>query len=220
MTPKLDYVPRHDDRNRLFRITAAPMDAMGLWDTSVFWTPSATILNQYSEGACVGGGVTNELGASPHRHKIYNDLLFDVYRRAKEIDEWEGVDYDGTSVRAGMMVGRERKWWTGFGWAFNMDELRTALEHSPVVIGVEWREGMYSAPEGVLSAKGEVVGGHCILLTGYTKRHRKIKGPAYRIRNSWGDDWGLNGSAYMDPAGLEEILFGAGGEAAFPTGKS
>lgn len=214
MTPVLDYVPRLDERNRLYRVTATPID------TSIFWTPSALVLNQYSEGACVGGGVTHELGASPRRKRINNDLLFNVYNRAKEIDEWEGVDYDGTSVRAGMMVGRERGWWTGFHWAFNMSELRTALNDSPVVIGVEWRDGMYEAPDGVLTATGPVVGGHCILVTGYTKRHRKLRGPAYRLRNSWGNDWGLNGSAYIAPDGLEAILFGAGGEAAVPVGKA
>lgn len=164
--------------------------------------------------------MTHERGASPTRSRIYNDLLFDVYNRAKEIDEWEGVDYDGTSVRAGMMVGRERKWWSGFNWAFNMNELRNALSIAPVVIGVEWRDGMYEAPGGILEATGPVVGGHCVLITGYTRRHRKLRGPAYRIRNSWGADWGLNGSAYMAPAGLESILFGAGGEAAVPVGKT
>lgn len=220
MTPKLDYVPRLDDRNKLHRVAALQETSSLLEDTSVFWQPPAIVLNQYAEGACVGGGVTHARGTRPGRGKIFNQMMFDVYNRAKQIDEWEGVDYEGTSVRAGMMVGRENGWWTGFKWAFDTHDVRAALETGPLVIGVEWREGMYTAFGGQLRPKGKVVGGHCVVLTGYTRHHKRLGGPAFRIRNSWGDDWGLNGSAYIKVDDLNLILFEAGGEAAVPIGKT
>jgi hypothetical protein len=226
MRPTLDYVPRLDERNRAHRVTAAP----DLMHTARYWTPGTVITDQGREGACVGHGVTNEWLASPVRGRFpglswigteiaANRLALDIYNRAKAIDEWEGVDYDGTSVRAGMLVGRERGWWSGFSWAFTMTELRTALEAGPVVLGVEWRDDAYEAPDGILHATGRAVGGHCILLTGYTPRHRTIGGPAWRLRNSWSKSWGLAGNAYIPHADLDRILFRAGGEAAVPVGR-
>jgi hypothetical protein len=226
-----DYRPRLVEANRQFRVQGA-YQFPSLAEKSRYWAPGV-VLDQGAEGACVGFGCVGEALASPARWRPVDPDTpgpwahlnpaqrgaFDVYRRAKEIDEWEGVDYDGTSVRAGMLVGRERGWWGGFRWAFNMADLRAALEEGPVVVGVEWYGGMYEAPNGILEVEGSQVGWHCILLTGYTPRHRTIKVPAYRVRNSWGASWGLRGSAYIWDEALNRILFQAGGEAAVPIGR-
>ena len=214
--PVLDYKPRLDERNLAYRVTAASPE---LLSRSRYWTPGA-ILNQQAEGACVGFGVTAEAMASPVRNRVGdgNVMARGVYRRCLQIDEFEGERDEGTSVRAGMLVGRERGWWTGFRWALNMNELRAALEEGPVVIGVEWREGMYEAPRGTLTPLGPVVGGHCILVTGYSPNYRN-GGPFYRLRNSWGPSWGINGSAYITAPSLQRILFGSGGEAAVAIGR-
>lgn len=211
-----DYMPRLDDRNLPYRVAAAPP---ALTERSRFWAPPLTVLDQGREGACVGHGVTHEYGASPVRGKVSNALAYEVYRAAQRIDEWEGENYSGTSVRAGMLVGRDRGWWEGFRWALNMGELRAALELGPVVIGVDWYEGMYDAPGGIVRPTGRVVGGHCLLITGYTPRHPGIRSPAWRLRNSWGRTWGINGTAYIPSGDLGQILFAAGGEAAVPTGR-
>lgn len=233
MTRTFDYVPRLVEANLPYRVATPEPN---LIQRSRFWVPGV-VLDQGAEGACVGFGCTAEAMASPVRWGPVDPDIHgpwatinpaqraagEVYRRAKEIDEWEGVDYDGTSVRAGMLVGRERGWWEGFRWALNMVELRTALELGPVVVGVEWRSSMYEAPGGVLTATGHVVGGHCILVTGYTPLRRfagsLANGPAYRLRNSWSASWGANGSAYIRADELDRILFGSGGEAAVPIGR-
>lgn len=214
--PRLDYVSRLDPRNLAHRITAT----QDLSQKSVLWTPGPVVLDQGEEGACVGFGTSGEAAASPVRvPHITNDVAFSVYNRAKEIDEFEGVDYEGTSVRAGMLVGREKGWWTGFQWATNIPAFLTALQTGPVVIGLEWWDGMYDAPNGILRATGKVVGGHCILVTGYTPKHPVLRVPAFRLRNSWGPSWGLNGSAYIEASALEDLVFGRGGEAAVPVGR-
>ena len=224
-----DYRPRLDERNRAYRISTADPE---LLNRSRYWVPGP-VLDQGREGACVGFGCTGEAMASPVRVRmdrwatygqapVGNEAALGVYRRAKEIDEWEGVDYEGTSVRAGMLVGRERGWWSGFRWAFNMLELRAALEEGPVVIGVDWYSGMYETDGGSLFPVGQVVGGHCILVTGYSPRRKvgSITSPAFRLRNSWSADWGVNGSAYIAADNLDKILFQAGGEAAVPVGRA
>jgi hypothetical protein len=224
----LDYRPRLDPRNLAYRVTAADPT---LPRRSRYWTPGV-VLDQGQEGSCVGHGVVGEYLASPVRGRfirqnrpgpyfadVGHEEAVAVYNRAKQIDEFEGVDYDGTSVRAGMLVARERGWVSGFRWALNMLELRAALEEGPVVIGVEWRDGMYEPVAGALRPVGPVVGGHCLLVTGYTPNKWKF-GPHYRLRNSWGAGWGNNGSAYIAELDLEDILFGSGGEAAVPTGRA
>ncbi len=220
-----------DPRNKQYRVVAAPDDLM---QRSRYWVPGP-VLDQGREGACVGFGCTAEYAASPVRGpllrdiagvtqktptEVGNNLAQGIYRRAQQIDEWQGENYSGTSVLAGMKVGQERGWWSGYRWALNMAELRAAIEEGPVVIGIEWRSGMYRAPGGILAVSGEVVGGHCILITGYTPRHRKLKVPAYRLRNSWSEDWGINGSAWIAADDLDRILFQAGGEAAVPVGRA
>jgi Papain family cysteine protease len=233
MTPTLDYRPRLDDRSRAYRVTAPAVD---LGARSRYWTPGAVVTDQGEEGACVGHGVVNEWMASPVRgnpvkafggaplnaQQAADQLAYRAYRDAQRIDEWEGEQYDGTSVLAGMKIGQQRGWWSGYRWAFNMTELRAALEDGPLVIGVEWREGMYEADGGALYPVGRVVGGHCILVTGYTPRRRvgTCTGPAYRLRNSWGAEWGIRGTAYIAADSLNAILFRAGGEAAVPTGRT
>lgn len=215
-----DYHPRLDPRSRSYRVGAPSAD---LSLQSRFWVPGSVVTDQGSEGACVGHGVTNEWLASPARGRsteyTANRLAQQIYREAQKIDEWEGEDYEGTSVRAGMLVGRARGWWEGFRWAFNMAELRTALEEGPIVIGVEWRERMYAANAGRVVVGGQVVGGHCLLLTGYTPHHLGLRSPAYRWRNSWGVSYGINGSAYIATADLDSILFRSGGEAAVAIGR-
>jgi hypothetical protein len=225
--PTLDYAPRLVEANRAYRITAD----RDLSLQARYWTPGTVVTNQGAEGACVGHGVVNEYLASPVRGRPWvaggfvtptqasNLTANDVYHDAQKIDEWEGEAYDGTSVRAGMLVGRQRGWWSGFQWAFTMPELRTALETGPVVIGVEWTESMYTAPNAQVRVSGSVVGGHCLLLTGYSPNWNKL-GPHYRWRNSWGPSYGANGNAYIAAHSLSAILFDSGGEAAQPVGRA
>lgn len=225
----LDYVARLDERNRAHRLTAADPSLMM---KARWWSPGYPVLDQGQEGACVGFGCTGEAMASPARVKPWMTdtglplseapirAAQKVYRRAKEIDEWEGVDYEGTSVRAGMLVGRERGWWTGFRWAFSMLELRAALEEGPVVIGVEWFDSMYeTGPFGDVTVSGPSVGGHCLVITGYSPNYRG-RGPRYRWRNSWGSEYGVHGNGYIRPELLDRVLFKAGGEAAVAIGRS
>lgn len=59
--------------------------------------------DQGSEGACVGFGTGRALS-------ILNRVRYDgfaLYHHAQRIDEWDGEEYDGTSVRAGMDVARK-----------------------------------------------------------------------------------------------------------------
>lgn len=220
--PTFDYVPRLDPRNRNYRV-AAPVENL---NTRARWWTGGVILDQGQEGSCVGHGVVAEYLASPVRGRVPDprpenghELAVQVYDRARQIDEFEGDFTEGTSVRAGMLVGREHGWYDGFRWAFNLTDLRAALEQGPVVVGIDVREAMYDTDTvGDWHPDGPSVGGHCCLITGYSPNYKR-RGPRYRIRNSWGPDWGDGGNAYIAPDDLNLILFRSGGEAAVPAGR-
>src|SRR5215204_1151260 len=63
-------------------------------------------LDQLNQGSCVGHGWTHWENCKPKGHAVQQQHPYAVawYERAKEVDEWWGTDYEGTSVRAGAKV--------------------------------------------------------------------------------------------------------------------
>jgi hypothetical protein len=185
-----------------------------------------TVLDQGSEGACVGFGWTAELLAKPFAPLVQpskavgENKALEIYRAAKGIDEWEGEDYSGTSVLAGAKVVKNSGYIGGYRWCFGIEDVRDAvLNVGPVVIGIPWYEDMYhTLPSGLVKVGGKVVGGHCITLTGYHAAmiiEGKIR-PVFRWRNSWGTEYGVKGSGFIEYNDLAALLKGTGGEACVP----
>lgn len=92
--------------------------------------------DQGSEGACVGFAVSRLQTLANRR--VYN--AFSVYYRAKQVDEWPGENYDGTSLRAGLEVIRTEgaplrnstdfrldAGITEYRWLTSVDEIRAVL---------------------------------------------------------------------------------------------
>lgn len=224
--PRLDWTPRHDPRSLKYlvrnRLTVTEI-------VPRFWTPGA-VLDQGYEGACVGFGWTGELIAKPRPHTVSpergNQYARDYYYRCKEIDEWEGVDYEGTSVLAGAKVAKELGYITEYRWATSITDVRdSVIQEGPVVIGIPWLSGMYETRRsGLVEVTGDEVGGHCILLTGYHPRMRIVgedwysRYEVFRWRNSWGTGYGKSGSGLIRAEDLRDLLSGWG-EACVPIGR-
>lgn len=236
--PRLDWNPRLDERSRRFAIsTLVPVQP----EVRKLWTPGP-LFDQGREGACVGFAWTGELCASPCPDYTVpqttgNQYASAYYRRCKQIDEWEGEDYSGTSVLAGAKVGRERGAWESYYWCFNMEDVRNAvISTGPVVIGVPWYRSMYrTADNGLVTVDKDsgLAGGHAILLTGYhpnlrlnqNGRYQYLR--AFRWRNSWGGAYGYlntrtgqrNGNGWIAYAQLEELFTMWGTEACIPVNR-
>jgi hypothetical protein len=212
-----DWLSKHDPQSRDYAIREAVRPVPR--NTSRFWTPGP-VLDQGSEGACVGMGCAGEASASPNRIRgVDFAYAFGWYKRAQQIDGQPGEAYSGTSVLAGMKVGVERGVWDGYRWAFGIqDVVQALLQLGPVVIGIDWYDSMYETkPDGEVVVSGNLVGGHCILLTGYSPSYGRL-GETIRWRNSWGPSYGKNGNGYIRSGQLAELLQ-QNGEAAIPVGR-
>lgn len=207
-----DWTPKFDVRSRQFPIRTLLSD---LKPRSYTWSCEPK-LNQGNEGACVGFGMAHELAARPAPVTgITNKSALNIYGKAKEIDEWEGEDYEGTSVHAGAKVVKNLGLITEYRWAFNVQDVLLTLGYrGPVVVGINWYEGMEEPnANGLILAKGELLGGHCVCLRGIN-----VKTGLVRVRNSWGEEWGDKGDAFL-PFGDLERLLKEDGEACVPIGR-
>lgn len=146
-------------------------------------------LDQGQEGACVGFGWAHELAARPTPVAgITNERAFAIYRRAKQLDQWAGENYEGTSVIAGaktvMELGylKEYRWALGPGAAAAENDLALAVGYKgPAVMGTYWYNDMFTPDaQGYLRPTGGIAGGHCYLVHGYNLKM------GYKVWNSWG----------------------------------
>jgi Papain family cysteine protease len=221
MTRTFDWVSKHDERSRNYPMRAIigqPAKTAKLWR-------EGPVLDQGSEGACVGFGWTAELLAQPFvpasvpTVPVAQNFALEVYNSAKRIDEWAGENYDGTSVLAGAKVIQQKGFIGGYRWCFGIEDVRdSVIAHGPVVIGIPWFSGMYETGKwGIVNVTGDMVGGHCITITGYHPRKWTPSGrvEAFRWRNSWGTSYGRNGSGWIRYDDLA-LLLKDQGEACVP----
>lgn len=214
--PRLDRVPQWDEKNEqynereILEMFAVPQTGPRSYGWRLlYW------LNQGNDGACVGFSWTHELGAWPAPVVVTDEFAFGVYHQAQTLDEWAGEAYEGTSVLAGAKAVHQRGYMDEYRWATSLDDLVLAVGyHGPAVIGVDWLDGMFQPrPSGLVEVTGNVAGGHAILIVGISL-HPELKGekisePVFRLRNSWGRDWGHNGDCYVKLSDMPK-LFGGG----------
>lgn len=201
VTRVFDRRVRFDERSRNYPVRA--LIAADARPRSYTWRCEKW-LDQGREGACTGFALAHEAAGRPVVVAgITNITAQDVYHRARELDEWPGEDYEGSSVLGAMKAGMERGWYKEYRWAFGEADLALAIGHcGPAVLGINWYEGMLT-PDlfGKIRVSGAVAGGHAILCNGYNARRRE-----YRLHNSWGEDWGQRGECIIGADDMARLL--------------
>jgi hypothetical protein len=190
-----------DEQSRTFPIRA--LIPRGTVPRSYTWRCSVT-LDQGSSSACTGFSVAQEAAARPVVVPGITNLIGRaLYERAKQLDQWPGEGYDGSSVLGAIKAGAEKGWYPEYRWAFSEKDLCLAVGFSgPAVLGINWYEGM-SSPDatGLIKVTGRLQGGHAILCVGVN-----VKTKLYRLHNSWGPGWGKNGECFIAAADLARLL--------------
>lgn len=192
---------------------------------SYTWSNGGVVLDQGAEGACVGFGWAHELAARPSVVKAVDAFkALEIYREAQKIDEWAGEAYEGTSVLAGAKIAQSKGYITEYRWCLTIEDLVVALGyHGPVVIGVDWYNGMFNVnAEGFLKPTGGIAGGHCVMLNMISLKKLPDGNIDYLSSyvggvNSWGGDWGVNGRFKI--ALIDMMMLFPGGDFAVPMGR-
>lgn len=234
MTRILNRLVQFDERSKAYRavegIEEKPL-------RSYSWRCNAWN-DQGKEGACVGFAWSHELSARPSEYPADATVAFKIYNRAKQLDDFPGEAYEGTSVLAGVkacqeIVGHHGKPLIGeYRWAFGIEDLvRTLGYKGPAVLGINWYEGMWQPDaNGFVHPTGNVVGGHAILARAVRIVWRNGHGAAtmdnvdveksyITLRNSWGRDWGLGGDCRISLYDMN-VLLREQGEACIPVVRS
>jgi len=160
-----------DPRNRDFG--AARLNLKPTARVSRTWGPGA-IYDQGLTGACVAFSWAHVLFAEPFNADAltYDDIIKTIYWPAQRTDKWPGGEYPGAKpIAGGTSILATAKVLQGLGivdsyyWASSVQELALVLlEHGPVVLGLEWYEGM--ASRDIASQPGDDLEHHGGLLSG------------------------------------------------------
>lgn len=206
--PALGRIHAPDERDERFLLRAVVPRSTLDWR---YWYDAAWTGDQNGYPWCVAFAWSHLWTGSPVTHPQPGLDPARLYQRAQEIDEWPGEDYDGTSVRAGAKVLANQGLIAEYRWAWDLDTLIDAvLEKGPAVVGTNWYDGMFDPVWGydalgerrlLLRVTGDIAGGHAWLINGVNIERR-----TFRMKNSWGLSWGVNGRASITFEDMERLL--------------
>lgn len=210
-----------DERDKLFPyLTVMPLSTGGR--TSRFWWSNGWWGDQGSTPHCVAFSWAHWISDGPKMTSIFPDRnpgvdTYHLYCEAQKRDPWPGDCntplYDGTSVRAGAKVLQEWGYIQEYRWATTAEQaVNAVLTQGPVIVGTMWYYDMFfpSRTDWILSPTGGGVGGHAYVLNGVDTE----KG-LFRIKNSWGKNWGRGGHAYIRIEDMDKLIKNYG-EACIP----
>lgn len=144
-------------------------------------------------GAIAAGPIMQNLQRLADKFGFGGDVdafLRQSYLAAQEIDEWVGAEpqYYGTSLRAGLQVGRNLGFWPNFYWLGTeagsalIQLVRYVILYAPSPLAMDWFSGMFQLDKhGYLEPNGNWEGGHAMLCDEVSITERYIGGP-----QSWG----------------------------------
>lgn len=195
-----DRLVHFDKRSKKF-----PIRDFGQLPKRKSYTWSCKInLNQGSQGACTGFATAHEGAARPCVIKnVTERTAKKIYYRARELDPWPGEDYEGSTVLAAVKAAQELGWYPEYRWAFGESDLAYAVGYKgPAILGINWYTGMIEpGSNGIVKPNGQLEGGHAILCNGYN-----VKKHLYRLHNSWGIGWGINGDCFVSEDDMAYLL--------------
>lgn len=236
---------RHDARSTAYGVPVRPRSAI----RSVTWERRIPILNQGQIGSCVANTGVEHLATDSLRYTgvtsitikradahgkftpgttwALDELLAQqLYRLLTLLDSYSGSWEPDDTGSDGITLAKALKTLglaDSYRHAFGYPALVSALQTGPVCIGTVWFNSMFEPkPDGELvvdTASGEA-GGHEYLARQFDADNDRVW-----IDNHWGQEWGVDGRAWISGDGMRTLLAAQGdvtvphliGEAPGPT---
>jgi len=175
-----------------------------------FWWADGWTGNQGASSECVAYSWSHWFEDGPviqdtivgRQKPIYDTTqLYEIF---KQNDDIQGVNYEGTTVRAGAKTFQKLGIVKEYRWAQTIDDVINSLLYlGPMVVGTKWTDGMNhpTSAQHIIRPSGRNAGGHAYLLNGVN-----MDKELFRIKNSWGSTWGFHGIAYIRFRDFEKLL--------------
>jgi hypothetical protein len=193
---------------------------------------SGKIWDQGNTGTCVEHGWRHNIEAAPIMQPIPLPQ-YDFYRKIVLVDPYADNDFEatapvsqlqsGTDVRSGAKVLQQMGIISNYVWAESAEDVRAWMlsNFGGVVLGINWTSNMMNTDrEGFISYTGQVEGGHCVFLNGWsdTVKRKGKRVRAARGMQSWGLPWGDRGIGrfWLEDRDLDKLIADQG-EACAPT---
>ncbi|WP_030168892.1 hypothetical protein [Streptomyces sp. NRRL S-813] len=207
----------HDPRSLAYAHGVLPKTAI----KSVDWTRRAPIYDQGNLGSCTGNAAAGLLATDSAARTgltsvsidgsvlpVDENLAVKVYELATQLDNIQGTyppDDTGSSGLGAAKALKQLGLAAGYTHAFSLNALKSALQSGPVMVGTVWLNSMFDVDAAtghvVVDRSSEVAGGHEYVISAYDAERL-----AFRLDNSWGDSWGIRGSAWLTQADVQWLL--------------
>jgi hypothetical protein len=208
MIHALGRVVEHDPLSRNFVHNAA---AKPLVKKTTRWATHAPVLDQKSLGSCTGnamaGWLNTDYGQQKHRAPQYlvEEDAVQLYSLATTLDNAPGKyppNDTGSSGNAVAKAARKLGYLSGYTWTFSLNGFLAALQTQPVVVGTAFYAGMEDPnTRGIVRPIGQLEGGHEYLMIGVDYGSAMLE-----FVNSWSDQWGVRGHAYISITDFGRLL--------------
>ena len=164
------------------------------------WEYPSTPLDQLDTQHCVGFSMANFGINLPIFRPYTNDDAHRFYYLCKEY-EGRPLSEEGSSMRAAAEVLLSLKKIEAYAFAPDMAVIKWwLLNRGPLMVGTIWTTSMMTPIDNIITVGGELAGGHAYLINEWTLNNY------IGIQNSWGNNWGVNGKAYISLADFEKLF--------------
>lgn len=172
-----------------------------------------SLFDQGQIGSCTGNAMAGAVNTSPVHKRGTRTLgesnAVDLYELATVLDGIPGQyppDDTGSSGLAVAKAAQQKGYISAYQHAFDITAALSALQESPIIVGVNWYEGLDNpASDGLVAIAGSVRGGHEFLIRGFHLRDNLLD--SYVMAdNSWGTSWGDKGHFHFTVSTLEQLL--------------
>lgn len=202
---KLGRIVNHDERSKNFAFNTSDIKI-----TNITHQRIAPVLDQGDKGSCTGnagiGAINTEpcvMSSTPVFTPDESGAL-KLYSEAEILDGGAGYPPEdvGSSGLSIAKVLLKNKVISTYQHTFTLNDALKALMQYPIITGINWYSDMFNPdPDGRVHITGSLEGGHEV-------EAFKVDADLGRIwfYNSWGENWGVNGTFYMTWADYHTLL--------------